>query len=108
MDSTSHLDLMAEITALIKNPTGLPSKLHRVLIDTGCSKTLVNSHHVPSGLVKKTKNIQWTTNGGTFNNKYKVPLTLILLELSSSLEVQRTCAVDENPDSTYDMIIGRD
>ena len=40
--------------------------------------------------------------------KYEVLLTLIFPEFSSSLEVQWACAVDENPDSTYDMIIGRD
>jgi hypothetical protein len=32
----------------------------------------------------------------------------ILPEFSSSVEVQWSCAIDENPDSTYDMILGRD
>ena len=110
VDITSTNDLVTEISALIKNPTGLPSKLHRVLIDTGCSKTLVKAQHVPVNLEvsKKTKKIEWKTNGGIFNTKYEVLLTLILPEFSSSLEIQWACAIDENPESTYGMIIGRD
>jgi len=111
VDDTMSADLLTEVTALIKNVTGsLPVKLHRVLIDTGCSKTLVKSVHVPEALrnSKKTLPIQWNTNGGTFKTRHEVQLTLILPEFSSSMEVQWACAIDENPNSTYDMIIGRD
>ena len=111
LDNTTSADLITEVTALIKNVTGsLPVKLHRVLIDTGCSKTLVKSKHVPEALrsSKKTLPIKWNTNGGTFTTKHEVQLTLILPEFSSSMEVQWSCAIDENPNSTYDMIIGRD
>ena len=111
VDDTTSADLLTEVTALIKNVAGsLPVKLHRVLIDTGCSKTLVKSVHVPEALrnSRKTLPIQWNTNGGTFNTKHEVQLTLILPEFSSSMEVQWACAIDENPNSTYDMIIGRD
>jgi hypothetical protein len=40
--------------------------------------------------------------------RYEVPLTIVLPEFSSSMEVQWLCAIDENPNSTYDMILGRD
>jgi hypothetical protein len=41
--------------------------------------------------------------------RYEVPLTIVLLpEFSSSMEVQWSCAIDENSNSTYDMILGRD
>jgi hypothetical protein len=52
--------------------------------------------------------ITWSTNGGKFNTRYEVPLTIVLPEFSSSMEGQWLCAIDENPNSTYDMILGRD
>jgi hypothetical protein len=52
--------------------------------------------------------ISWSTNGGKFNTRYEVPLTMVLPEFSSSMEVQWSCAIDKNPNSTYDMILGRD
>jgi len=111
VDDTSQTDLTTEVTALVKNVTGTqPNKLTRVLIDTGCSKTLIKKQHIPNGLegTKKSSPIMWNTNGGKFNTKYEIPLTIILPEFSSSMEIQWSCAIDENPDSTYDMIIGRD
>jgi Retroviral aspartyl protease len=111
VDDTSVSDLMTEVTVLIKNLTGSPQvKLTRVLIDTGCSKTLIKKQHVPDGLskAKKAMLITWSTNGGKFNTRYEVPLTIVLPEFSSSMEVQWSCAIDETPDSTYDMILGRD
>ena len=111
VDDTSQNDLTTEITALIKNVTGtVPNKLTRVLIDTGCSKTLIKKEHIPNGLegTKKSSPIMWNTNGGKFSTKHEIPLTIILPEFSSSMEVQWSCAIDENPESTYDMIIGRD
>jgi hypothetical protein len=42
VDNTSMLDLTTDVTALVKNLTGLlPIKLTQVLIDTSCSKTLI-------------------------------------------------------------------
>jgi hypothetical protein len=112
VDDTSVSDLTTEVTALIKNLTGSPpDKLTQVLIDTGgCCKTLIKKQHVPDGLsnAKKAMPIIWSTNGGKFNTRYEVPLTIVLPEFSSSMEVQWSCAIDENPDSTYDMILGRD
>jgi hypothetical protein len=102
---------MTEVTALIENLTGSPpAKLTRVLIDTSCSKTLIKKQHVPDGLsnANKAMPITCSTNGGKFNTRYGVPLTIILPEISSSMEVQWSCAIDENPGSTYDMILGRD
>jgi hypothetical protein len=66
VDDTSVSDLMTEVAALIKNLTGSPPvKLTRVLIDTGCSKTLIKKQHVPDGLsnAKKAMPITWSTNG---------------------------------------------
>ena len=97
--------------ALVKGINGeTPSKLTRVLIDTGCSRTLIKRGFIPTEVqnLKCRLPSSWSTNGGTFVTKYKVPLTLILPEFSSSMEVQWACAIDENQNSTYDMIIGRD
>jgi hypothetical protein len=111
VDDTSTSNLTTEVTALVKNLTGsLPVKLTQVLVDTGCSKTLIKKQYVPNGLsnAKKAMPITWSTNGGKFNTRYEVPLTIVLPEFSSSMEVQWSCAIDENPNSTYDMILGRD
>ena len=111
VDTTSPTDMTTEISVIVKNVAGSPPfKLHRVLIDTGCSKTLIKKEHVPPKLepTRTTKQITWGTNGGKFVTHYEIPLTLILPEFSPSMEVQWSCAVDENPTSTYDMIIGRD
>jgi hypothetical protein len=100
VDDTSVLDLMTVVTALIKNLTvSPPVKLAQVLIDTGCSKMLIKKQHVPDGLstAKKAMPITWSTNGGKFNTRYEVPLTIVLPEFSSSMEVQWSCAIDENP-----------
>jgi hypothetical protein len=43
--------------------------------------------------------ILWSTKGGKFNTRYEVPLTKVLPEFSSSMEVQWSCAIDENPKS---------
>ena len=108
-DPTTITKLTTEISALVKSVNGAqPRKLPRVLIDTGCSKTLIKKGHVPSGLALMDRPLNWSTNGGTFATRYEVPLTIVFPEFSSSMEVQWNCAVDENPDSTYDMIIGRD
>jgi hypothetical protein len=111
VDDTSASDLRTEVTALTKNLTGSPPvKLAQVLVDTGCSKTLIKKLYVPNGLsnAKKAMPISWSTNGGKFNTHFEVPLTFILPEFSSSMEVQWSCAIDENPNSTYDMISGID
>jgi hypothetical protein len=71
---------------------------------------LIKKQYVPNGLrnAKKAMPITWSTNGGKFNTRYEVPLTIVLPEFSSSMEVQWSCVIDENPTPTYDMILGRD
>jgi hypothetical protein len=66
--------------------------------------------HIPNELegTKKSFPITWNTNGGQFPTKYERALTLILPKFSTSMEVQWACAIDENPESAYDMIIRRD
>jgi hypothetical protein len=112
VDTTTPRDLTMEVTALVKKTAGkLPAKLVRVLIDTGCSKTIVKATKVPAALLtakRTSKPIMWKTNGGDFYTKYEVPLTIILPEFSPSMEVKWSCAIDENPEASYDMIIGRD
>jgi hypothetical protein len=102
-------NLTTEVSALVKGVSGSPpAKLTRVLIDTGCSKTLIKKEHVPQGLTLIDAPVNWSTNGGTFSTRHMAPLNIIFPEFSSSMEVQWNCAVDENPASTYDMIVGRD
>jgi hypothetical protein len=79
VDNTSMPDLMTEVTALVKNLTGsLPVKLTRIIIDTGCSKTLIKKQYVPNGLsnAKKAMPNTWSTNGGKFNTHYAVQYPL--------------------------------
>jgi hypothetical protein len=47
-------------------------------------------------------------NGGKFHTRYEEPLTTVLPEFSSSMEMQWSSAIDKNLESSFDMILGRD
>jgi hypothetical protein len=113
VDNTMPIDLTTEVMAFIKTLTGeIHAKTPKVLIDTGCSKSIINKRVVPQDTLKKkqTKETVWNTNGGSFLTNYSVPITFTLPEFASSKSVTWDMFVDEIDDKNrpYDMIIGRD
>jgi hypothetical protein len=113
-DTTSSVDLVTEVKVVVKPNSGSNIKTYRVLIDTGCSRTIVRRRVLPDihfNSKRTSKETLWNTNGGTFLTKYEIPVTFALPEFAPSKEVSWNMAVDEtekNAHQKYDMIIGRD
>ena len=87
-------------------------KLERVLIDTGCSRIVVQKNVVPPEVFEKqrwSKELLWKMNVGSFVTKHEVLITFILPTFVPSKEIQWTRTIDEaNLLQNYDMIISRD
>lgn len=113
-DHTSIADLVIEVVVSLISESSSEYNVttKRVLVDTGCSKTIVHKR-VLNDLDLKAKRVKkeriWKTNGGNFITRYEVPVTFKLPEFAPSKAITWTMAVDESPlDRKYDMIIGRD
>jgi Retroviral aspartyl protease len=107
--------LVLEVTIAIKISSDDNSQtiiLNKVLIDTGCTKTIIKRNSLPDQffeLQKQSKEVSWTTNTGKFVTKYDVPLQFSLPEFAPSREIHWNVAVDDTAQqSKYEMIIGRD
>jgi hypothetical protein len=117
VDHTTLADLLTEVIVYIKSEESSSrddkiKKLFRVLIDTGCSRSLVKLASLPEGMYenrRQTKETIWKTNAGVYLTKYEVPLRFSLPEFAPSKEIEFTMAVDETEKtSKYDMVLGRD
>ena len=85
-------------------------KIMKVLIDTGCSLTLLQRNSISKHLYEKTKEKHktvWSTNTGTFNTTHKCKINFKLLGFSPSRVISWSVHIN-NTNSQYDMIIGRD
>jgi transposase InsO family protein len=82
----------------------------RILFDTGCAATLINTKFLGNLKTKKVKSTKWTTKSGSFSTNKKCNCTFILPEFHDGRDITWTCYVDETDNrlSRYDMIIGRD
>jgi hypothetical protein len=83
-----------------------------VLLDTGCTRTIMKRDKLPDKFFESRKQISevsWATNAGKFVTKYKITLQFSLPEFAPSREINWNVAVDDTAQqSKYDMIIGRD
>ena len=82
-----------------------------VLIDTGCSKTIIKRKVLSDETLtnhRVAKETIWNTKGGVFTTRSECDTTFTLPNFTSSREIQHRCAVDEANLGPYDMIIGRD
>ena len=86
--------------------------LNKVLLDTGCTRTIIKRDKLPENFFdskKQINEVSWTTNAGKFVTKYKIPLQFSLPEFAPSREINWSVAVDDTAQqSKYDMIIGRE
>jgi len=81
-----------------------------VLVETGCSNTLINRRVIPLETYTNTKRhrpIRWSTNGGTFETQYELTVAFSLSEFNPHKQVEVTMSVNETT-NRYDMILGRD
>jgi hypothetical protein len=81
-DNTTPADLVTDIVVIVKTKDSeKPIKIYRVLIDTGCSHTIVRKDFIPEEVYevyRTSKETIWKMNGGSFLTKYEVPLTFSL------------------------------
>lgn len=110
----SEKDLSTITLAFIDTSKGFNQKRDttraKVLLDTGCSKTLINKSVL--GNLKRTPTTQteWATKGGNFHTTTSCKVTFTLPAFHENRDITWKCYVDDsnNSLSQYDMIIGRD
>ena len=79
----------------------------RVLLDTGCSDSLVRAEYASSGQKEKSKNI-YSTGGGNITTHTQSTIFFTLPEFSDKKIIKWKFNVFENKHLEYDLIIGRD
>ena len=95
--------------ASIKEPTGVPVRLY-VLLDTGCSNSLISNKCLPYIKSLKKSKSHYATAGGPYKTSRKGTVTFKLPEFSSSKEISWQMDIDQGKleELGYDMIMGRD
>jgi Reverse transcriptase (RNA-dependent DNA polymerase) len=101
-----------ELAVKIKSSSFDELVFKNVLLDTGCTKTIVKANRLPKQYLednRKPNEKVWNTNSGSFVTKFDVELTFSFIDFAPSKEIKWLVAVDETDNSTrYDMIVGRD
>ena len=82
----------------------------RILLDSGCSETLVNASVLGKLKTKKAQISEWKTQSGIFKTDKTCKVTFTLPSLYENREIEWKAYVEESDSLTnrYDMIIGRD
>jgi hypothetical protein len=85
-------------------------KRMRVLLDSGCSATLINHSLIGKLKTTKVKETKWTTKSGSFKTDKKCKVTFTLPAFHEHRKINWNCYVDNSDPGTcnYDLIIGRD
>jgi hypothetical protein len=110
---TTGLILEISVAIIISSNSDVKSiLLNMVLIDTGCTRTIIKQNMIPEKFFESRKQlneVSWNTNAGNFVTKYDIPLQFSLPEFTPSREINWNVAVDDTAQqSKYDMIIGQD
>ena len=98
-------------TLIVSVLTATNRKNYLALADTGLSATLVNKSIVGECMNnKKTKNVEWTTQGGVFNTTHTAVISeLKLPQFTRNRSVQHKMHLfNKNKNDQYDFIFGRD
>ena len=82
----------------------------RVLLDSGCSGTMINKKFLKKLPIKTSSAQSWNKKSGMFNTAGKCKVAFTLPEFHEHKEIEWNVHVDQSDhnSSTYDMIIGRD
>jgi hypothetical protein len=108
---TKTHDLAPIVIGLIKHPKlDSAAKSMKVLLDSGTSSTIIKRKYVKHLSLHKTKQIKWTTIAGAMLTTEKCKIKFKLPEFFEKRYIQYNVHVTEtdDPNMTYDMIIGRD
>ena len=104
-----HNGCTTTTVASLKDRTGEPTQLY-VLLDTGCSNSLLSDKFLPYiKSLKKTKS-HYATAGGPYKTSRMGTVTFKLPEFSPSKDISWQMDIDKGKleELGYDMIIGRD
>ena len=78
-----------------------------ILLDSGCSSTILIGRLVEKLYSKKDAVMQWHTQASNITTNIKVEVDFILPGLSKKIFVMWKCHLDEYSNGRYDMILGR-
>ena len=97
--STTGLILEISVAIIISSESDIKSiLLNKVLIDTGCTRTIIKQNNLPDKFFESRKQlneVSWTTNAEKFATKYDIPLQFLLPEFAPSREINWNVAVDD-------------
>ena len=102
------------IFAVISSPSTKTKRVHRVLLDTGTSVSLIRQAIIPSvtTLTSDPRGAtKWQTRGGTFTTNMVCSLPFQLPEFTPNRTIVHSFRVDptiKQRENDYDVIIGRD
>ena len=83
------------------------SKHFYILLDSGCSYTIVMVRLVTKLFTEKDSPMQWYTQAGNVTTNLKVKVDFTLPALSATNVVTWKCHVDEFAESRYNIILGQ-
>ena len=83
-------------------------KNFRILLERGCSSTIVMVRLVKNIAPEKDAMIQWHTQGSNITTNIKVKVYFTLPKLSAKNVVTWKCHVDNSARGRYGMILGQD
>ena len=79
----------------------------RVLIDTGCSHSIILEKYIKQKL-KEINKKEYSTGSGILKTKYESKIHFALMEFSDKKIIEWKFSVTDSKDLGYDMIVGRD
>lgn len=109
--TTKRKDVIPVTMMMVRDIQNTESKrVMRVLLDTGASRTMINSKMLPKGATPTLiENSNFTTVAGSFQSKRQVYLNQIILpEFDKTRKIDGISAYVFDEPCAYDVIIGRD
>ena len=80
----------------------------RILLDSGCSSTIVLGRLVKQLGLEKDSPVQWNTQSGNITTNLKVNVDFTLPALIATNDLTWKCHVDGSAKGRYDMVLGQD
>ena len=79
-----------------------------ILLDTGCSSTIVMVRLVEKLSAEKDAPMQWNTKAGNITTNIKVKVDFTLPALNGTYVIKWICHVDDSNKGRQNMILGQD
>ena len=81
-------------------------KIFRILLDSGCSSTIITRKLVKKLGLEEYSPIQWNTQAGNITTNLKDKVDFTLPTVSATNVLTRNCYVDESAKGGYNIILG--